>query len=225
MLHQKRTTLAVGGALCAALALTGCGQAGYGAPGTSAELRPAVDPGGKAAEPAAKPAASKPARNVEGKLTDELIAKRVPRMGNVVTDAKGWILYRFDNDTATPESVSNCAGECAKVWPPLLTKDGNPQLTGVSAAKVGSIRREDGSRQVTIGGWPVYRYIGDKKAGTWKGQAVGGTWFVVDKNGKKNLTCLPKGTPKAVEPPADESSGDSGESAGVETYDSGSGGY
>ena len=101
---------------------------------------------------------------------------------------------------ADPPS-SNCVDKCAEVWPPALT-DGNPQLQGVSDDKVGTVTRQDGTRQITIGGWPVYRYIGDKKPGQWKGQGVGGTWFVVDPNGKKNLTCLPTGTPKAVAPPA-----------------------
>ncbi|GAB3846344.1 hypothetical protein GCM10027610_064260 [Dactylosporangium cerinum] len=60
----------------------------------------------------------------------------------------------------------------------------------------------DGSRQITLAGWPVYRYIGDPKPGAWKGQNVGGTWFVVAPTGKKNLTCLPTPAPAAVTPPA-----------------------
>ena len=63
--------------------------------------------------------------------------------------------------------------------------------------------RKDGTKQLTIGGWPVYRYIGDKKPGQWKGQNVGGKWFVVKPDGKKNLTCLPKPS-KPVAPPADD---------------------
>ncbi len=111
-------------------------------------------------------------------------------MGNVVTDSKGWVLYRFDKDKADP-SKSTCVGDCAILWPPVLADD-TLELSGISAAKVDTIERADGGLQVTIGGWPVYRYIGDKKPGTWKGQNVGGVWFVVQKDGKKNLTCLPK---------------------------------
>ena len=142
-------------------------------------------------------------------LTTSLKAASIPKMGKVVTDQDGFVLYRFDKDTADPPA-SNCVDKCAQVWPPALT-DGNPQLTGLSDDKVGSVTRQDGTRQLTIGGWPVYRYIGDKKPGQWKGQAVGGTWFVVDQNGKKNLTCLPTSTPKAVAPPAaDSGSSDAG---------------
>src|SRR5690349_24425790 len=49
-------------------------------------------------------------------------AKTVPRMGNVVTDGKGRVLYRFDKDKASP-SKTNCVGDCAKLWPPLLADD------------------------------------------------------------------------------------------------------
>lgn len=211
MAHLKRTTVIVASAM---VALTACAPAGYDGANSSAAEPVAV----AAAEPTASaepeasaspdaPADQAPPSDV--KLTDELVGKKLPRMGQVVTDQDGWVLYRFDKDSADPPQ-SNCVDKCAQVWPPALT-DGNPQLQGVSDDKVGTVTRQDGTRQITIGGWPVYRYIGDKKPGQWKGQGVGGTWFVVDPNGKKNLTCLPTGTPTAVAPPA---SGDSGGDSG-----------
>ncbi|KOX10351.1 lipoprotein [Micromonospora sp. NRRL B-16802] len=212
---MKRTVILVS----AMVALTACAPAGYDGANTSAAEPVAV----AAAEPtaAAEPEASAtpdapvadapPPADVD--LTEKLIGKKVARMGSVVTDQDGWILYRFDKDTADPPA-SNCVDKCAQVWPPALT-DGNPELTGVSDDKVGSVTRQDGTRQLTIAGWPVYRYIGDKKPGQWKGQAVGGTWFVVQPDGKKNLSCLPTSTPKAVAPPADSGASDSG---GGSTY-------
>ena len=38
----------------------------------------------------------------------------------------------------------------------------------------------------------VYRYAGDKKPGQWLGQNVAAKWFVINPDGTKNLTCLPK---------------------------------
>ena len=210
MAQMKRTVIVAS----AMVALTACAPAGYDGANTSAaepvavaaaEPTAAVEPEASAEAPAAEQAP--PPADV--RLTDQLVGKKVARMGNVVTDQDGWILYRFDKDSNDPPS-SNCVDKCAQVWPPALT-DGNPQLQGVSDDKVGTVTRQDGTRQITIGGWPVYRYIGDQKPGQWKGQGVGGTWFVVDPNGKKNLTCLPTGTPKAVAPPA---SGDSGGDSG-----------
>ncbi|GAB3802330.1 hypothetical protein [Micromonospora zhanjiangensis] len=214
----KRTVIAAS----ALAALTACAPAGYsqnGSNDTQPVANAAAEPSGEAtpdgaAPPADAPAASDaPAPPKDVKLTTQLVSKKLPRMGQVVTDEKGWILYRFDKDSAKPPT-SNCVDTCAKVWPPALT-DGNPQIRGVADDKVGTVNRPDGTRQLTIGGWPVYRYIGDKEPGQWKGQGVGGTWFVVAPDGKKNLTCLPTGTPKAVAPPAD--GGSAGES-GSSTY-------
>jgi predicted lipoprotein with Yx(FWY)xxD motif len=159
------------------------------------------EPDATEAEAEAQPAAI-PKANAQpvGKLTNKLIAKRVPRMGNVVTDAKGWVLYRFDKDRAAP-SKSNCVGDCAIIWPPVLA-DETLELSGIAASKVDTVERPDGGLQVTIGGLPVYRYLGDKKPGSWKGQNVGGTWFVIQRDGQKNLTCLPK-ISKPVPLPAD----------------------
>jgi predicted lipoprotein with Yx(FWY)xxD motif len=156
-------------------------------------------------------------------LTTALRAATIPKMGKVVTDQKGWVLYRFDKDTANP-SVSNCEGKCAQVWPPALT-DGNPELLGVDPAVVGTVIRADGSFQLTLAGWPVYRYIGDPKPGAWKGQNVGGTWFVVSNNGKKNLTCLPTPAPTAVTPPAAPGDPDTTPTPTAASGDGGNGGY
>jgi predicted lipoprotein with Yx(FWY)xxD motif len=146
-------------------------------------------------------------------------------------DSKGWIFYRFDEDSAKP-ATSNCSDECAELWPPVLTKNGKdlPELKGIDPDKVGTIKRDDGGWQLTIGNWPVYRYIGDKKPGTWRGQGVSGNWFVVTKDGKKNLKELPKGTPKPVSLPEDSENStksDDSSNTGDETTDDGygDGGY
>ncbi|MEU6202155.1 hypothetical protein ABZ814_00995 [Micromonospora musae] len=202
---MKRTVVAAVGAL---VALTACAPAGY-EPANPAAAEPvavaAAEPSVSAEPDASAEAPTADAPPADVKLTEKLVGKTVPKMGKVVTDEKGWVLYRFDNDSADPPS-SNCVDKCAEVWPPALT-DGDPQLSGVAADDVGTITRQDGTRQLTLAGWPVYRYIGDKKPGQWKGQGVGGTWFVVAPDGKKNLSCLPKGTPKAVAPPSDSGGG------------------
>jgi predicted lipoprotein with Yx(FWY)xxD motif len=222
VLPQKRTFIAAAGALAATLALAGCGSNNYGLSSAASDKLaspPAAEPaaaGGlsgldaspdddadsdstadqddsadqKSGDDAAADDDSAARVEPVGKVTDELISKTVPKMGNVVTDAKGWVLYRFDKDKTDP-AKSTCVGDCAALWPPVLA-DETLELTGLSTAKVSTIKRADGGRQITINDWPVYRYIGDKEPGQWKGQNVGGAWFVIDKNGKKNLTCLPK---------------------------------
>ncbi|MGN9914333.1 hypothetical protein ACTMTJ_43065 [Phytohabitans sp. LJ34] len=140
-------------------------------------------------------------------ITTKLTGKSLPRMGQAVVDQDGWILYRFDKDTANPPA-SNCRDKCEKVWPPVYTEDGKPELAGIDEDKVGVITREDGTKQLTLDGWALYRYIGDKKPGQWKGQGVGSTWFVVAPDGKRNVSCLPSVPPKPAEPPADDAADD-----------------
>jgi predicted lipoprotein with Yx(FWY)xxD motif len=224
---EKRKLMVGGAALAAAFALAGCAPAGYtGAYGNNGGgAVPAADAGD------ASPSAEAPADTTgdaaaaqtdapelsAAQTTDKLTAVTVKRMGSTVQDENGWVLYRFDDDVAKPESKSTCNGDCAKIWPPALTTSGKPTLKGVDSKVVGTVTRDDGTKQLTIKGWPVYRYIGDKTPGTWKGQNVGGKWFVIKPDGTKNLTCLPK-ISKPVAPPNDSGSADSGSAGGDFSY-------
>ncbi|GAA1270588.1 hypothetical protein [Saccharothrix xinjiangensis] len=172
------------------------------APATSEEAAPgegdaAGDSAGDAAGDAAGEGAGEEASAPEAQAAPAgpqitLVGKSVPRMGDVVQDGDGRTLYRFDKDTAKP-AKSNCEGQCAVTWPPLLSNGGEPALRGVDPALVSTVKRADGSEQVTLDGWPLYTYAKDEAPGQWKGQGVGGTWFVVQPNGKRNVECLPPG--------------------------------
>ncbi|GLI02805.1 hypothetical protein Pa4123_80830 [Phytohabitans aurantiacus] len=218
MITGKRTALVVSAlAGAAALALAGCAPTGYDQNnGDQVEVANQAAAAGEAtptpdASEGAEDTAEEPTKEVAAEdLTTKLTAKKLPRMGTVVVDQDGFTLYRFDKDTVDP-AASNCVDKCAKVWPPAFTEDGKPDLVGIDDEKLGVITRPDGTKQLTLGDWALYRYIGDTKPGQWKGQGVGGTWFVVAPDGKRNLTCLPSVTPKAVEPPADDDSKDGGE--------------
>jgi predicted lipoprotein with Yx(FWY)xxD motif len=220
---EKRKLMVVGAAIAAAFAVTGCAPAGinnasdYGAqPAANAvDATATPTPGAEAEgdEPAEDAAAEAPELSPE-EVTSELNAAAVKRMGETVQNQDGFVLYRFDKDKVKPEAVSNCYDDCAKVWPPAVVNKGEkPKLKGVDADLVGTVERKDGTLQLTIDKWPVYTYIGDKKAGQWRGQNVGEQWFVVTPEGKKNLTCLPAPS-KAVAPPADSDESEDSDSGG-----------
>jgi predicted lipoprotein with Yx(FWY)xxD motif len=161
-----------------------------------------------------------------GIKTTKIQAAQVKNMGAVAADGEQFTLYRFDKDKKG-SGVSACIDKCAKVWPPVLTDNGQlPELVGIDAKLVSTIQRQDGGTQVVIAGWPAYRYIGDEKPSTWKGQGVGGTWWVMAPDGTKNLTCVPKTPPKAVEPPAEGGNGGGSNTGGNNGggYNSGGGG-
>lgn len=150
-------------AAAAALGLSACGGG--------------TDPA--APRPVADPVAATP------EIGTILTANSTPRLGTVVVDGQGYTLYRFDKDTTKPPT-SNCAGDCARQWPPVLATPGSPlTVEGVSQDAVGTINRPDGSVQLTLGGWPVYRYSGDTRPGAVAGQGVNGSWAAVTPDGGK----------------------------------------
>jgi predicted lipoprotein with Yx(FWY)xxD motif len=139
------------------------------------------------AQPAAAAPYDAPANNSTGVgvQATRLAATEAGSLGQIVTDGDGRSVYRFDKDTAKPPQ-SNCAGDCAVNWPPLLTTDpASIAVEGIDKALIGEVARADGTKQVTIGGWPAYRFAKDAAAGDVKGQGVGGTWFAFTPAGKK----------------------------------------
>ncbi|HEY2507004.1 MAG TPA: hypothetical protein VGI58_10845, partial [Streptosporangiaceae bacterium] len=94
----------------------------------------------------------------------------------VLTNSKGFTLYSFAPDTPT---TSKCYGGCAAYWPPVIgTAGAGSGLPG----KTGTIKRTDGSLQLTYNGHPLYTYIGDSAPGQAKGNNLnlnGGVWHEV----------------------------------------------
>jgi predicted lipoprotein with Yx(FWY)xxD motif len=131
---------------------------------------------------------SSPATQTAG--AGELSVSTNAELGNVLTDSAGLTLYRFDEDTAEPPK-SNCDGDCATAWPPVPADDAAAGA-GIDKAELGEVTRADGTKQLTIGGWPAYRYAKDTKAGDVAGQGVGGKWYALAPDGKKaTLADLP----------------------------------
>ncbi|MET9292873.1 SCO0930 family lipoprotein [Streptomyces sp. NPDC003077] len=112
-----------------------------------------------------------------------LAVREQPRLGRILVDGKARTLYRFDKDSAWPMRIG-CVGACLDTWKPARPVD-RAKLSGVAAKLVGTVKRPDGSRQLSIACWPVYWFTGDKQPGDIKGQGKGGVWFAVSATGKK----------------------------------------
>ncbi|UYQ65934.1 SCO0930 family lipoprotein [Streptomyces peucetius] len=119
----------------------------------------------------------------DAKPAGQLAVWESKELGKVVADSAGLTLYRFDKDTANPPK-SNCEGDCAKTWP-VVAAGGASAAPGVDPSLIGEVTRADGTKQLTIDGWPMYRYAKDTKAGDVKGQGIGGTWYAAAPDGKK----------------------------------------
>ena len=101
-----------------------------------------------------------------------------PDFGTILVEASGRTLYLFTTDES---NKSNCSGGCATAWPPLLTIGDPTAGEGVTADRLGTITREDGSTQTTYNGWPLYYFPKDEGPGDTAGQY--GQWFVVSTDG------------------------------------------
>jgi predicted lipoprotein with Yx(FWY)xxD motif len=113
----------------------------------------------------------------------EIKASRAGALDPVVVNGAGLTLYRFEKDKANP-SKSTCNGECAATWPPVVVRQGSKVISS-NVKNVGLVKRDDGSMQLTVKGWPVYRFNRDTKPGDTLGQGVGGTWFGITPDGGK----------------------------------------
>jgi len=179
----RRSRLAAPAAFAAtALLFAACSSAGTGgtaAPTTAATLPPA-------ATAAASAEATQAAQAYEVDLADNA------KLGKLLTGEDGKTLYLFLPDTAT---TSNCNAGCIDSWP-AFTLDGGETVKG-GAGVTGAfttITRQDGSKQVTYAGHPLYYYSGDSAAGDVNGQGLFNKWYVVGADGSAIMKSASKGT-------------------------------
>jgi predicted lipoprotein with Yx(FWY)xxD motif len=105
-------------------------------------------------------------------------------LGRYLVDGRGRSLYLFEKDR---HGRSSCYGGCAAVWPPLMAGGRVARGAGVSAAKLGTVARRGGGREVTYAGHPLYYYAGDSRAGQTAGEGLnqfGASWDIVSPSGK-----------------------------------------
>lgn len=148
-------------------------------------------------------AAAAPQEGAADADTVKLSASTIDGIGPAIVDQNGMTLYLFQKDTKKAKT-STCNGDCEKTWPPVLSK-GKVELQGIESKLLGSIKRADGTEQVTIGGWPVYRFSKDTKAGDANGQGVNGTWFVIEPAGCKSAAAGAAAQAAPAQAPADTS--------------------
>ncbi len=166
------------GCLLGMLALT-LVAAGCAAPATPAPTpAPAAT---AAASPAVLPATgATPAAATKVSGTVVQIAQKTG-FGLWLVDGKGMTLYLFTKDTPT---TSACYAACATLWPPFTTTTA-PVAVGarITPSYLGTLKRTDGTLQVTYDGHPLYYYSRDQKPGDIDGQAFNRLWFVVSPRG------------------------------------------
>lgn len=112
--------------------------------------------------------------------TQAATSKRVVKKANnaklgktILVNLKGLTLYSLSAET---HGKFICKGTCLRDWHPLYVAAG---VKPTGPVKLGTIKRPDnGKRQVTFDGRPLYTFDEDAKAGDVKGQGIKdvGTW-------------------------------------------------
>ncbi|MDD1752995.1 MAG: hypothetical protein LUQ38_07900 [Methanotrichaceae archaeon] len=103
------------------------------------------------------------------------------QLGPYLTNETFFTLYHYLNDTPGSGS-SSCNGNCAKIWPPFYVENLNVNPT-LNSNDFSTITRNDGMKQLTYKGWPLYLYSGDTKPYQTNGQNVKNVWFVTNVTG------------------------------------------
>lgn len=97
-------------------------------------------------------------------------------IGKYLTDAQGKTLYWFKKDSP---GKSACSGACLDKWP-IYYRETVAVPSGMKAAEFATITREDGKKQTTFRGMPLYYWVNDKAAGEIGGQGLNNLWYVIN---------------------------------------------
>jgi predicted lipoprotein with Yx(FWY)xxD motif len=189
MNHRRSTVPALGVAVAAALALAACGRgdndtlaegtfdrpsASSGASNVGPSPPPVNSAGPASSDPIPQPSGNTGAAPAGATLTLVPQGAHAPFIAN----AAGNALYYVDGDT----DGSKCTGDCLQTWPPVTVDTQQPSgAAGLEGAKIATITRPEGTRQVTFNGHPLYRYAADAGAGSTDGDGVKdkfGTWHL-----------------------------------------------
>jgi predicted lipoprotein with Yx(FWY)xxD motif len=113
----------------------------------------------------------------EQALADSLQLLENEKAGEYLVDSQGRALYYFKKDEP---GKSNCSGDCLANWPAFTQEDFSvPE--GFDKKDFDTITREDnGEKQVTYKGFPLYYFAKDQQEGDVNGQGVKDVWFVVN---------------------------------------------
>lgn len=177
------------GLLAATLLLASCaspadpGAAGEGGPTDPGSGSSAATPAGPSGSPSTTPDGPSATPAPGAGPAGTVVTTAVSDYGPMLFDATGQAIYLFDRERSTRPQ---CYGPCAEAWPPVLTS-GAPRPRGAAVADLlGTVRRRDGTTQVTYAGHPLYFYAheGKHQVLCHDVREFGGLWLVVTPRGR-----------------------------------------
>jgi predicted lipoprotein with Yx(FWY)xxD motif len=137
-------------------------------------------------------------------------------LGTILVDSQGMTLYHLSGEQNGKFICTSSA--CVGVWHPLIApSSGAPSGEGVS---LGTVKRPEGTVQVTYKGTPLYTFTGDQQPGETKGQGIKdvGTWSAVTTGSGSAPAASSSSAPAAAAPSTGGSSEESSSGGGSYGY-------
>src|SRR6185369_10321619 len=97
--------------------------------------------------------------------------------GAYLADEDGMTLYQYKKDSPG-KSTCGAADGCLEKWPVFYLDQLAPAI-GFEPATISVITREDGKKQTTYKGLPLYYFSKDITADDTLGQGVNNVWYIV----------------------------------------------
>jgi predicted lipoprotein with Yx(FWY)xxD motif len=118
------------------------------------------------------------------KTAGTMITSAKSDYGDILWGPNRQAIYIWERE---PSATPQCYDNCAVAWPPVLTA-GEPEAgVSINAALLGTVKRSDGSTQVTYNGHPLY-YYAHEGPGEVKCHNIvthGGLWWVITTAGTR----------------------------------------
>jgi predicted lipoprotein with Yx(FWY)xxD motif len=122
-------------------------------------------------------ASTQPAAQTSSSSSSAAVVKSASNsLGTILVNSQDMTLYHLSGEQNGKFICTSSA--CLGVWHPLIApSSGAPSGVG----SLGTVKRPEGTMQVTYKGTPLYTFTGDKQAGETKGQGIKdvGTWSAV----------------------------------------------
>jgi predicted lipoprotein with Yx(FWY)xxD motif len=151
---------------------------------------------GSSSKTSSTTAATTAASSSEASAAIVKMASNAALGATVLTDAQGMTLYSLSGEQNGKFICTSAT--CLKNWPPLrASAAGTPSG---SVGSLGTVKRPDGSEQVTYKGMPLYTFAADQKPGDAGGQGVkdlSSTWTAVTSAAGATSEAQTQSTPAA----------------------------
>jgi predicted lipoprotein with Yx(FWY)xxD motif len=120
---------------------------------------------------------AQPAAQTSSSSSGAVVKTASSSLGTILVNSQGMTLYHLSGEQGGKFICTGSA--CLGVWHPLIAAPGATPSGAVSS--LGTVKRPEGTLQVTYKGTPLYTFTQDKQAGETNGQGIKdvGTWTVV----------------------------------------------